>query len=205
MAIAARVQNAGQSCIAAKRFIVHQQIASEFERRFVKGMAALVVGDPQDDKTEVGPLASKQVLDDIDKQVRRAREQGAKVACGGERLQRPGFFFAPTVLLEAVGTVAWKEETFGPVAAVARARDLDHAIALANDTQFGLGSAAFTQDQAEQERLANELEAGSVFINGMVKSDPRLPFGGIKASGYGRELSAEGIREFTNVKTVWIA
>jgi len=205
VAVAARVQNAGQSCIAAKRFIVHQQIAAEFEKRFVKSMAALRVGDPQDDSTEVGPLASKQVLDDLDKQVRRAREQGAKVACGGERLPGKGFFFAPTVLLEAEGSAAWKEEVFGPVAAVARARDLDHAIALANDTQFGLGAAAFTQDPKEQERLSDELDAGQVFINGMVKSDPRLPFGGIKASGYGRELSAEGIREFTNVKTVWIA
>jgi succinate-semialdehyde dehydrogenase/glutarate-semialdehyde dehydrogenase len=153
----------------------------------------------------VGPLASKQVLDDLERQVGRAREQGATVACGGERLQRNGFFFAPTVLLEAEGTAAWKEETFGPVAAVARARDLDHAIALANDTKFGLGAAAFTEDPEEQERLCAELDAGQVFINGMVKSDPRLPFGGIKASGYGRELSAEGIREFTNVKTVWIA
>jgi succinate-semialdehyde dehydrogenase/glutarate-semialdehyde dehydrogenase len=205
VAVAARVQNAGQSCIAAKRFIVHQQIAAEFEKRFVKSMAALKVGDPQDDSTEVGPLASKQVLDDLDKQVRRAREQGAKVACGGERLPGKGFFYAPTVLLDAEGSAAWKEEVFGPVAAVARARDLDHAIALANDTQFGLGAAAFTQDPREQERLSDELDAGQVFINGMVKSDPRLPFGGIKASGYGRELSAEGIREFTNVKTVWIA
>jgi succinate-semialdehyde dehydrogenase/glutarate-semialdehyde dehydrogenase len=205
VAVAARVQNAGQSCIAAKRFIVHQQIASEFEKRFVKGMAALLVGDPQDDMTDVGPLASKQVLDDLERQVSRAREQGATVACGGERLPRKGFFFAPTVLLGSEGTAAWTEEVFGPVAAVARARDLDHAIALANDTRFGLGAAAFTQDPAEQDRLCAELDAGQVFINGMVKSDPRLPFGGIKASGYGRELSAEGIREFTNVKTVWIA
>ncbi len=205
VAIAARVQNAGQSCIAAKRFIVHQQIAGEFEQRFVAGMAALRVGDPQDDATEVGPLAGRQVLDDIEKQVRRATQEGAKVACGGQRLQRPGFFYAPTVLLDALGTAAWKEEVFGPVAAVVRARDLDHAIALANDTKFGLGAAAFTQDPAEQERLCDELEAGQVFINGMVRSDPRLPFGGIKQSGYGRELSQEGIREFTNVKTFWIA
>jgi succinate-semialdehyde dehydrogenase/glutarate-semialdehyde dehydrogenase len=205
VAIAARVQNAGQSCIAAKRFIVHQQIAGEFEKRFVAGMAALRIGDPQDDATEVGPLAGRQVLDDIEKQVRRAAQEGAKVACGGQRLQRPGFFYAPTVLLDSLGTAVWKEEVFGPVAAVVRARDLDHAIALANDTKFGLGAAAFTRDPAEQERLCDELEAGQVFINGMVKSDPRLPFGGIKQSGYGRELSQEGIREFTNVKTLWIA
>ena len=204
VAVAARVQNAGQSCIAAKRFIVHQQIAGEFEKKFVAAMAALKVGDPQDDATEVGPLSSKQVLDDLDKQVRRAVEQGAKLACGGKRVDRPGFFFQPTVLLEAGRTAAWKEEVFGPVAAVVRAKDLDHAIQLANDTSFGLGAAAFTRDPKETERLADELDAGQVFINGMVKSDPRLPFGGVKASGYGRELSEEGIREFTNVKTVWI-
>jgi len=198
------VQNAGQSCIAAKRFIVHEKIAPEFEKRFVEKMRGLRVGDPQDDATEVGPLASRQVQEDVEKQVRSAREQGATVACGGQRLDRPGFFFEPTVLLNAKGTRAWEEEVFGPVAAVARAKDLDTAIALANDTQFGLGSAAFTQDAKEIDRLVEELEAGQVFINGMVKSDPRLPFGGIKASGYGREISKEGIREFVNVKTVWI-
>ena len=127
-----------------------------------------------------------------------------KIACGGMRLDRPGFFFEPTVALDSEGTAVWTEEVFGPVAAVARARDLAHAIELANDTPFGLGAAAFTRDPQEQERLVEELQAGQVFLNGMVKSDPRLPFGGIKASGYGRELSAEGIREFTNVKTVWI-
>jgi len=204
VAVAARVQNAGQSCIAAKRFIVHEKIAPEFEKRFVEKMRGLRVGDPQDDATEVGPLASRQVQEDVEKQVRSAREQGATVACGGQRLDRPGFFFEPTVLLNAKGTRAWEEEVFGPVAAVARAKDLDTAIALANDTQFGLGSAAFTQDAKEIDRLVEELEAGQVFINGMVKSDPRLPFGGIKASGYGREISKEGIREFVNVKTVWI-
>ena len=202
--VAARVQNAGQSCIAAKRFIVHEKIAPEFEKRFVERMRALKIGDPQDDATEVGPLASKQVLEDIERQVRAAREQGATLACGGRRLDRPGFFFEPTVMLDAKGTRVWREEVFGPVAALARAKDLDDAIALANDTQYGLGSAAFTQDPKEIERLIEHLEAGQVFINGMVKSDPRLPFGGIKASGYGRELSQEGIREFTNVKTVWI-
>ncbi len=204
VAIAARVQNAGQSCIAAKRFIVHEKIAPEFEKRFVQGMRNLKVGDPQDDATEVGPLASKQVLDDLEKQVRGAREQGKTPACGGKRVDRPGFFFEPTVILDAKGTKVWSEEVFGPVAAVVRARDLDEAIGLANDTQFGLGAAAFTQDPKETERLVDELEAGQVFINGMVKSDPRLPFGGIKASGYGRELSEEGIREFTNTKTVWV-
>jgi succinate-semialdehyde dehydrogenase / glutarate-semialdehyde dehydrogenase len=204
VAIAARVQNAGQSCIAAKRFIVHEKIAPEFEKRFVQGMRNLRIGDPQDDATEVGPLASKQVLDDLEKQVRGAREQGKTPACGGKRVERPGFFFEPTVILDAKGTKVWSEEVFGPVAAVARAKDIDEAIGLANDTQFGLGAAAFTQDPKETERLVDELEAGQVFINGMVKSDPRLPFGGIKASGYGRELSEEGIREFTNTKTVWV-
>ena len=204
VAIAARVQNAGQSCIAAKRFIVHEKIAPEFEKRFVQGMRNLKIGDPQDDATEVGPLASKQVLDDLEKQVRAAREQGKTPACGGKRLDRPGFFFEPTVILDAKGSKVWVEEVFGPVAAVVRAKDIDEAIGLANDTQFGLGAAAFTQDAKETERLVNELEAGQVFINGMVKSDPRLPFGGIKASGYGRELSEEGIREFTNTKTVWV-
>jgi len=203
-AVAARVQNAGQSCIAAKRFIAHQRIAEEFEERFVKAMAALRIGDPEDDATEVGPLSSAQQLQDVSSQVQKSVEQGARLACGGKRLDRAGFFYAPTVLLEAEKTLAFREEVFGPVAAVTRARDLDDAIAKANDSRFGLGAAAFTNDAHEMERLASELEAGSVFINGMVKSDPRLPFGGVKASGYGRELSREGIREFVNVKTVWI-
>ena len=203
-AVKARVQNAGQSCIAAKRFIVHQSVAARFEEELVAAMAALRVGDPRDEKTEVGPMASQQGLDELDDQVRRSLAAGAKLGCGGARLERPGFFYAPTVLLDAEKSPAFHEETFGPVAAVVRARDLGHAIALANDTRFGLGAAAFTRDQAEIERLAEEVEAGSVFINGMVKSDPRLPFGGIKASGYGRELSREGIREFVNLKTVWI-
>jgi succinate-semialdehyde dehydrogenase/glutarate-semialdehyde dehydrogenase len=203
-AVTSRVQNAGQSCIAAKRFIVHEKIAVAFEEKFVAKMAALKVGDPSDDATQVGPLSSKQQLEDISKQVERALKDGAKLGCGGKRVGSEGFFYAPTVLLEAHGTTAWREEIFGPVAAVVRARSIDEAIEMANDTPFGLGSAAFTNDAAEQERFANELEAGSVFINGMVKSDSRLPFGGVKQSGYGRELSREGIREFVNVKTVWI-
>jgi succinate-semialdehyde dehydrogenase/glutarate-semialdehyde dehydrogenase len=203
-AVTARVQNAGQSCIAAKRFIVHEKIAAAFEEKFVARMAALKVGDPSDDATQMGPLASKQQLEDITRQVEKAVKDGAKLACGGKRIGSEGFFYAPTVLLEAHGTTAWREEIFGPVAAVVRARDIDQAIEMANDTPFGLGAAAFTTDAAEQERFANELEAGSVFINGMVKSDSRLPFGGVKQSGYGRELSREGIREFVNVKTVWI-
>jgi succinate-semialdehyde dehydrogenase / glutarate-semialdehyde dehydrogenase len=203
-AVTARVQNAGQSCIAAKRFIVHQQIADKFEAMFVQKMAALKVGDPRDDATQVGPLSSKQQLDDITKQVERSIKDGAKLGCGGKRIGSEGFFYAPTVLLEAQGTTAWREEIFGPVAAVVRAKDLEDAIAKANDTPFGLGAAAFTNDAAEQEKFADGLQAGSVFINGMVKSDSRLPFGGIKQSGYGRELSREGIREFVNIKTIWI-
>ena len=204
VAVAARIQNAGQSCIAAKRFIVHERIADEFEKRFVERMASLKVGDPSDPATEVGPLSSQQTLEDIEKQVEAARKEGARVACGGKRVERKGFFYAPTVVLNAERSKVWREEVFGPVAAVARARDLDDAIAKGNDTQFGLGAAAFTNDAREQERLVEELQAGQVFINGMVKSDPRLPFGGVKQSGYGRELSVEGIREFTNTKTVWI-
>jgi succinate-semialdehyde dehydrogenase/glutarate-semialdehyde dehydrogenase len=204
-AVTARVQNAGQSCIAAKRFIVHEKIAAAFEEKFVAKMAALKVGDPADDSTQVGPLSSKQQLEDITRQVERAVKDGARLGCGGKRIGSEGFFYAPTVLLEAHGTTAWREEIFGPVAAVVRARSIDEAIEMANDTPFGLGAAAFTDDPAEQERFANELEAGSVFINGMVKSDSRLPFGGVKQSGYGRELSREGIREFVNIKTVWIS
>jgi succinate-semialdehyde dehydrogenase / glutarate-semialdehyde dehydrogenase len=203
-AVTARVQNAGQSCIAAKRFIVHEKIAAAFEEKFVARMAALKVGDPSDDATQVGPLSSKQQLEDIGRQVEKAVKDGAKLGCGGKRVGSEGFFYAPTVLLEAHGTTAWREEIFGPVAAVVRAANIDEAIEMANDTPFGLGAAAFTSAAAEQERFANELEAGSVFINGMVKSDSRLPFGGVKQSGYGRELSREGIREFVNVKTVWI-
>ena len=205
VAVAARVQNNGQSCIAAKRFIVHQDVAEEVERLMAAKMAALRTGDPMDEKTELGPLASAQGVEDLEGQVQRSVKAGAKILAGGNRLDRPGFFYAGTVLAQVPReSAASVEETFGPVAAVLRARDLDHAIELANDSRFGLGAAAFTRDEAEIDRLAKELEAGSVFINGMVKSDPRLPFGGIKASGYGRELSSYGMREFQNVKTVWV-
>ena len=202
--VAARIQNAGQSCIAAKRFIVHERIADEFERRFVEKICSLKVGDPADPATEIGPLSSQQTLVDIEKQVEAAKREGAKIACGGKRIERKGFFYAPTVVLNAEKTKVWREEVFGPVAALTRAKDLDDAIAKANDTQFGLGAAAFTNDPREQERLVQDLEAGPVFLTGMVKRDPRLPFGGVKQSGYGRELSSDGIREFTNIKTVWI-
>ena len=204
-AVKARVQNAGQSCIAAKRFIVHESIAARFEAAFAKAMDALRTGDPSDDATELGPLASLQGRDEVAAQVEESVRLGAKVLAGGRKLDRPGFYYAATVLAQVPRKApAWKDEIFGPVATVVRARDLDHAIELANDTPFGLGSCAFTRDEAEQARLCDELEAGQVFINGMVKSDPRLPFGGVKASGYGRELAREGIREFTNTKSVWV-
>ena len=204
-AVKARVQNAGQSCIAAKRFIVHESIAERFEAAFAKGMDALKTGDPSDDSTELGPLASLQVRDDVAAQVEESVRAGARVLAGGRKLDRPGFYYAATVLAQVPREApAWKDEIFGPVASVVRARDLDHALELANDTPFGLGACAFTRDEGEQARLCDELEAGQVFINGMVKSDPRLPFGGIKASGYGRELSREGIREFTNTKSLWV-
>ncbi|GAC1347017.1 MAG: NAD-dependent succinate-semialdehyde dehydrogenase [Myxococcales bacterium] len=205
VAVTARVQNAGQSCIAAKRFIVHEKIAARFEEQFVAKMSALRVGDPTKEETQMGPLSSEQLLRDIDAQVKKSVEMGARLLTGGKRLPGKGAFYAPTVLAEPPrGSPARDEEIFGPVAMLFRVRTLDEAIALANETRFGLGSAAFTNDPAEQERLCNELDAGQVFINGMVKSDPRLPFGGVKSSGFGRELSAFGIREFTNVKTVWV-
>ena len=205
VAVAARMQNAGQSCIAAKRFLVHHQVADRFEALFAGRLRALRIGDPSDERTELGPLSSEQLLRDVDDQVRRSVAQGARLVVGGERLPGPGAFYAATLLADPPrGCPAREEEIFGPVATLLRFRTLDEAIALANETRFGLGAAAFTSDRAEQERLCDELEAGSVFINGMVKSDPRLPFGGVKSSGFGRELSSFGIREFTNIKTVWV-
>jgi succinate-semialdehyde dehydrogenase/glutarate-semialdehyde dehydrogenase len=204
-AVKARTINNGQSCIAAKRFIVAEAIADEFERLFVAGMAALRVGDPLDDATQVGPLATEEILEGVDDQVRRTVAAGARVLCGGRRLAGRGFYYPPTVLARVPpGSPAFEEEVFGPVAALFRVPDLDSAIRLANATPFGLGACAWTRDAAEQARLVDELEAGIVFVNGMVASDPRLPFGGVKQSGYGRELAAHGIREFVNVKTVWI-
>jgi succinate-semialdehyde dehydrogenase/glutarate-semialdehyde dehydrogenase len=202
-AVEARVLNNGQSCIAAKRFIVEEGIADEFETRFVEAMAALVVGNPMLETTEVGPLATPVVLHQLDEQVRRSVAAGARVLTGGYRLERSGNYYAPTVLADAPeDSPAYREELFGPVAVVMRVRGIDAAIRLANDTPFGLGASAWTRDAAEQERFIEEIDAGMVFINGMVASDPRLPFGGVKASGYGRELAAWGIREFVNVKTV---
>ena len=205
-AVKARTINNGQSCIAAKRFIIHAAVYEEFAGRFVAGMAALVVGDPMDPVTEIGPLATGPIRDELAQQVERSVAAGAKVLLGGQPIDGPGNFYPPTVLAEpAPGSPAWDDELFGPVATLFKVADLDGAIALANHKVFGLGASAWTNERAEQERLAVELEAGSVFLNGMVKSDPRLPFGGIKRSGFGRELGLAGIREFVNVKTVWIA
>jgi succinate-semialdehyde dehydrogenase/glutarate-semialdehyde dehydrogenase len=202
-AVQARVINNGQSCIAAKRFIVDEGIAAEFEGRFVEAMGQLVVGDPMKEATQVGPLATPVILHDLEEQVRRSVAAGARVLTGGQRIERPGNYYAPTVLVDVPeDSPAYREELFGPVAVVMRARGIDAAIHLANDTPFGLGASAWTSDAVEQDRFIEQIEAGMVFINGMVASDPRLPFGGTKASGYGRELSAWGIREFVNVKSV---
>jgi len=201
----ARTINSGQSCIAAKRFIVEEEIAGRFEEELVRAMEGLKIGDPMDRGSEVGPLAREDLLDALDDQVRRTVEAGAELRTGGRRLPGRGWFYAPTVLtgVEA-GMAAFDEETFGPVAAVVRARDAAHAVELANRSPFGLGASMWTGDPVRGERLAAEIESGNVFVNGIVKSDPRLPFGGVKRSGYGRELSVVGIREFVNIKTVWI-
>jgi succinate-semialdehyde dehydrogenase/glutarate-semialdehyde dehydrogenase len=205
-AVIARVQNNGQSCIAAKRFIVAEPIADEFERKFVAKMAALRVGDPFDEKTEVGPLATPAGVTDLDRDVQKSIKAGAKVLTGGHPLERPGNYYAPTVLTNIPkDSPAYGEELFGPVASIFRVKDQDEAIRIANDVRFGLGSSVWTQDEKEQERFINELEAGMVFVNKMVASDPSIPFGGVKASGHGRELGLVGIREFVNAKTVWIA
>ncbi|MHB8876454.1 MAG: NAD-dependent succinate-semialdehyde dehydrogenase [Myxococcaceae bacterium] len=205
-AVTARCINNGQSCIAAKRFIVHEKIYSDFERRFVEGMKALKMGDPMDESVDLGPLATAQVLEDVAAQVDSLAASGAKVLLGGKRGQGPGHFYPPTVLAEIPKTAkGYREEIFGPVASLFEVKDLDAAISLANDSPFGLGSSAWTKDEGEQRRFADELEAGQTFINTMVASDPRLPFGGVKRSGYGRELAAVGIREFVNLKTVVVA
>jgi succinate-semialdehyde dehydrogenase/glutarate-semialdehyde dehydrogenase len=209
-AVKARTINNGQSCIAAKRFIVHGQIYDEFEKRFVEGMKQLRVGDPMIESTDIGPLATEQILKDIEEQVQVSVAAGAKILTGGQKFKPDGdlargYFYEPTVLVDIPkGSPAYQDEIFGPVASLFRVANIDQAIDLANATSFGLGSAAWTRDESERERFVAELEAGSVFINGMVASDPRLPFGGIKHSGYGRELGEFGIREFVNVKTVWI-
>jgi len=204
-AVNARIQNNGQSCIAAKRFIVAEEIADEFEHKFVQQMQELRVGDPFDESTQLGPLASAEAVATLDSDVKKSVAIGARVLTGGHPLDRPGNFYAPTVLTDVPKeSPAYKEEFFGPVASIFRVKDIDHAIRTANDIRFGLGASAWTKDPTETERFINELEAGMVFLNKMVASDPRLPFGGVKYSGHGRELAEFGIREFMNIKTVWI-
>ncbi|MFI2609347.1 NADP-dependent succinic semialdehyde dehydrogenase [Kitasatospora sp. NPDC018619] len=206
-AVQARVQNNGQSCIAAKRFIVHTDVYERFTAAFTEAMRALKVGDPMDEGTDVGPLASRQGRADLEELVEDARTRGARVECGGGRPTGwdTGWFFEPTVLTGITPAMRiHQEETFGPVATVYRVADLDEAVALANDTPFGLSSNVWTTDGAEQERFVRDIQAGGVFFNGMTASHPALPFGGVKRSGFGRELSGHGIREFCNVTTVWI-
>jgi succinate-semialdehyde dehydrogenase/glutarate-semialdehyde dehydrogenase len=202
----ARVQNNGQSCIAAKRFIVHTDVYDAFSDRFVHAMRDLVMGDPMDPDTQLGPVATEQGREDLEELVADAVAKGAKVLCGGERPDRPGWWYPATVVEGVTPEMRlWREEAFGPVATLIRVTSIDEAIEVANDTTFGLGSNAWTQDAAEQERFVTELEAGQTFVNGMTTSYPELPFGGVKRSGYGRELAELGIREFCNAKTVWVA
>jgi len=202
-AVTARMINNGQSCIAAKRFIVHDAIYDRFLDAFVGQVAALRVGDPMDERTQLGPLATAAIRDGLDEQVKATVSAGARVMTGGHPLDRPGFYYAPTVLCDIPdGSPADDQELFGPVASVWKARDIDHALDIANGTGFGLGASAWTNDKQERARFARDLEAGLVFINGMVASEPALPFGGVKRSGYGRELGTFGIREFVNIKAV---
>jgi succinate-semialdehyde dehydrogenase/glutarate-semialdehyde dehydrogenase len=204
VAVTARVQNNGQSCIAAKRFIVHTDVYDRFAERFTEGMKALKVGDPLEEDTEVGPLASEQGRDDLEELVDDAKRSGAQVLCGGERPDRPGWYYPPTVLTGVTREMRiHREEAFGPVATLYRAADLDEAVLIANDSPFGLSSNVWTRDEAEVDRFVRDLEAGGVYVNGMTASHPAFPFGGVKRSGYGRELSGHGIREFCNITTVW--
>ncbi|MET8390471.1 NADP-dependent succinic semialdehyde dehydrogenase [Streptomyces anthocyanicus] len=204
VAVTARTQNAGQSCIAAKRFIVHTDVYDAFAQRFTEGMRALKVGDPMDEETEVGPLSSEQGLNDLVELVDDAVRGGASVLCGGERPDGPGWYYPPTVLADVTRELRiHREEAFGPVATLYRAADLDEAVLIANDTDFGLSSNVWTRDDADVDRFVRDLEAGGVYVNGMTASHPAFPFGGVKRSGYGRELSGHGIREFCNITTVW--
>ena len=207
VAAATRMQNnAGQSCIAAKRFIVHRAVADAFTAGVADIFKKLVVGDPRDPATNVGPMATEQILRDIEQQVDASVAQGARIVAGGKRIPRDGYFYEPTVLADVKkGMPVYDEETFGPVIAVITVADDDEAIRVANDTPYGLGATVFTRDTQRAKRLVSLIDSGAVFVNGQVKSDPRMPFGGIKKSGYGRELSQYGIREFVNVKSVWIA
>lgn len=205
-AVKARMINTGQSCIAAKRFLIADAIYDEFLNQFVARMSALNIGDPMDEATEIRPLATEHILRGVHDQVQKTIAAGAKLLTGGNRVYGPGFFYEPTVLVDVPkNSPAYREEVFGPVASIFRVRNIDEAIDVANDSVFGLGSSAWTTDREEQKLFASELDTGMVFINAMVASDPRLPFGGVKRSGFGRELGAAGIREFTNTKTIWIS
>ena len=205
VACRARNQNNGQSCIAAKRFIVEESVADGFEQRFTRAVAALKVGNPMDRANQVGPLAREDLVEDLERQVEESVRLGATALTGGKRIPGDGYYFEPTVLAGVrPGMPAYHEETFGPVAAVIRVKDADEALHVANDTDYGLGSNIWTSNVDRAKRLAEKVEAGLVFINGMVASDARLPFGGVKRSGYGRELSEYGIKEFTNIQTVWV-
>jgi len=205
VAVTARFQNNGQSCIAAKRFIVVESVAAAFERKFVEAASKLHVGDPLDHQTQVGPVARGDLRDILDKQVQDSVKMGARVLLGGQPLARKGYFYAPTIVTDVTPEMPmFYDETFGPAAAIIRARDAEHAIEMANDSKFGLSSNLWTTNIERARELASRIEAGGVFINGMTASDPRLPFGGVKRSGYGRELSSFGIQEFVNVQTVWI-
>jgi succinate-semialdehyde dehydrogenase / glutarate-semialdehyde dehydrogenase len=205
-AIKARTINAGQSCIAAKRFLIADEIYDQFLQRFLEGIRALKMGDPMEESTDIGPLATKQIQDGVHEQVQKSVAAGARLLTGGNRVHGAGFFYEPTVLIDIPpDSPAYREEIFGPVASIFRVRDNEEAIRIANDSVFGLGASVWTNDAEEQELFISELEAGMVFVNGMVASDPHLPFGGTKRSGFGRELGAHGIREFMNAKTVWIS
>lgn len=203
--VTARILNNGQSCIAAKRFIMVEDIADEYESKYVERMKQLIVGDPMDGKTELGPIAREDLLEELDWQVQETVKQGGRILTGGNRIEREGAFYQPTVLSNVKkGMLAYSEELFGPVAIMIRVKDENEAIQIANDTSFGLGASIWTNNTDKAKELAKQVDSGAVFINGLVKSDPRLPFGGVKSSGYGRELSHYGIKEFANIKTVWI-
>ena len=205
-AVRARLVNSGQSCIAAKRFLVHETVYEEFEKGFVAGMEAMKIGDPMEETTDIGPLATVRIAEELEAQVKAATKAGARVLTGGERILGDGNYFEPTVLTSVPrNSSVYKEELFGPVAMLFKVASLDEAIEIANDTPFGLAASVWTRDPAEQQRLVAALECGAVFVNAMVASDPRLPFGGVKHSGYGRELSAAGMREFLNAKTVLLS
>lgn len=204
-AVTARLINNGQSCIAAKRFIVVEKVYDQFEKKFVELMQNIKIGDPMNAETELGPIAREDLLCELEDQVKRSLNSGAKVLCGGKRIPGDGFYFEPTILANVLpNTPAYVEEIFGPVAVLIKAQDENDAIKIANDSPFGLGASLWTKDKRKAKQLVSKIESGSVFVNGMVKSDPRLPFGGIKNSGYGRELSHYGIKEFVNIKSVWV-